>query len=118
MRRPAARPALRPGGTSRNSPSGSWKFSAVQWPQEWIDFSAATAGPVLPLEAGKTRITIRLDTAVIAWFRDQVAVTGGSYQTLINDALKAHIDQHQRDDDLEQTLRRVLREELDARRAA
>lgn len=83
-----------------------------------IDFSRATAGPALPLTTGKTRITIRLDTAVIAWFRDQVAASGGSYQTLVNDALKAYIDQQQRGNDLEKTLRRVLREELDARRAA
>ncbi|AMN47723.1 hypothetical protein ACG33_11555 [Steroidobacter denitrificans] len=58
---------------------------------------------------GKERITIRLDADVLAWFRDQVQ-GGGNYQSLINTALRAHIDDHE--GALERTLRRVLREEL------
>lgn len=61
--------------------------------------------------AGKERITIRLDSTVLAWFRDQVK-GGGNYQTLINDALKAHIGNA--NDKLERTLRKVIREELRA----
>jgi uncharacterized protein (DUF4415 family) len=83
-----------------------------------IDFSQARHGPVITPESDKTRITISLDTAVVDWFREQVPENGGSYQTLINEALKVHINQQQSRNDLEQTLRRVLREELDARQAA
>jgi hypothetical protein len=63
---------------------------------------------------GKTRITIRLDNEVLDWFRAQVhAAGGGNYQSLINQALVEHIGA--RREPLEQTLRRVLREELPAR---
>ncbi|MCK6576219.1 BrnA antitoxin family protein [Myxococcota bacterium] len=78
------------------------------------DFSAAQRGPVLPAPAGKTRITIRIDDDVLQWFRNQVhAGGGGSYQTMMNDALRAFIAS--RDEPIEDTLRRVLREELRAR---
>jgi len=59
--------------------------------------------------AGKERITIRLDADILAWFRSQVA-GGGNYQSLINSALRAHVDEQE--GTLERTLRRVLREEL------
>ena len=56
------------------------------------DFSKARRGPVIPVPRGKTRVTIRLDEDVIAWFRGQVeAAGGGNYQALINDALRQHI---------------------------
>jgi uncharacterized protein (DUF4415 family) len=73
------------------------------------DFSNAKHGPVVPPEPGKTHITIRLDNEILDWFRAQVHATGGgNYQTLINDALQEHI----RGRALEETLRRVIREEL------
>jgi uncharacterized protein (DUF4415 family) len=73
------------------------------------DFSRGRRGAVLPPPTGKTRITIRIDDEVLEWFRAQVhAAGGGSYQTLINEALREHI-QHQ---GLEVALRRVVREEL------
>ncbi|HEX5726867.1 MAG TPA: BrnA antitoxin family protein [Longimicrobiaceae bacterium] len=75
------------------------------------DFSKGKRGAVLPTPPGKTRITIRLDDEVLDWFRAQVSdAGGGNYQTLINAALRDHI-QRQREP-LEDTLRRVLREEL------
>ena len=75
------------------------------------DFSKAKRGPVLPVPKGKTRITIRLDGDVIAWFRRQVEdAGGGNYQSLINDALRQYIA-HAREP-LEETLRRVVREEI------
>jgi len=56
------------------------------------DFSKAKRAPVISVPKGKTRITIRLDEDVIAWFRSQVdEAGGGNYQTLINDALRHHI---------------------------
>lgn len=75
------------------------------------DFSKARRGPVVPVPMGKTRITIRLDDDVLAWFREQVhRAGGGSYQALINEALRRHIAQAK--EPLEATLRRVIREEL------
>ena len=75
------------------------------------DFSKAKRGPVIRVPKGKTRITIRLDEDVVAWFRNQVEETGGgNYQSLINDALRQHIA-HAREP-LEETLRRVVREEI------
>jgi len=75
------------------------------------DFRRGKRGRVLPVPAGKTRITIRLDDDVLAWFRERVhAAGGGNYQTLINLALREHIAD--RKEPLEGTLRRVLREEL------
>jgi Arc/MetJ family transcription regulator len=60
---------------------------------------------------GKTRITIRVDDDVLAWFRAQVhAAGGGNYQTLINNALR-EVMLSQREP-FEDTLRRVLREEM------
>jgi uncharacterized protein (DUF4415 family) len=77
------------------------------------DFSQGKRGPVVPVQPGKTRITIRIDTDLLNWFREQVnARGGGNYQTMMNDALRAYI-RHQ-DKTLEETLRKVIREELQA----
>lgn len=74
-------------------------------------FIGARRGSVVPSEPGKTRITIRLDNEVLAWFKEKVRKAGGgSYQTLINAALQAHVQA--RREPLETTLRRVIREEL------
>lgn len=73
------------------------------------DFSKARRGAVLPAAPGKTRITIRLDSELIEWFKAQVnEAGGGNYQSLINDALKGYVQQQ----GLERTLRRLIREEL------
>lgn len=75
------------------------------------DFSRAKRGPAVQLPKGKSRITIRLDDDVIAWFKARVHESGGgNYQTLINAALREHMKRS--DEPLEATLRRVLREEL------
>ena len=58
------------------------------------EFSQGKRGPVLRTPKGKTRVTIRLDDDVLAWFRKRVEdAGGGNYQTLINDALRAAIEQ-------------------------
>jgi len=76
------------------------------------DFSRGKRGAIDPIPPGKTRITIRLDDEVLAWFRKQVHIAGGgNYQTLINEALRQHIQQSR--EPLEETLRRVVREELE-----
>jgi uncharacterized protein (DUF4415 family) len=75
------------------------------------DFSRAKRGPAVPVPSGKTRITIRLDDDLIEWFKGQVhAAGGGNYQTLINVALRDYVDRKR--EPLEETLRRVIREEL------
>ena len=75
------------------------------------DFSGGRRGAVVPAPSGKTRITIRLDDDVLAWFREQAhAAGGGNYQSLINDALRAFIAGQKQP--LERVLRRVVRKEL------
>ena len=76
-------------------------------------FAGGKRGAVLRTVAGKTRITIRLDDDLLRWFRKQVhGAGGGSYQGLINAALREYVDS--KHEPLEATLRRVLREELRA----
>ena len=74
-----------------------------------IDFSRAKRGAIVRPEPGKTKISIRLDNTVIAFFRTAVdRAGGGSYQTLINDALLEHIHRRSTLD----AVRQVVREEL------
>jgi uncharacterized protein (DUF4415 family) len=54
----------------------------------------------------KQRVNIMLDTGVISFFKSKAGKRG--YQTLINEALKQAIGR----EELEATLRRVVREEL------
>ncbi len=76
------------------------------------DFSRAKRGQVVKTPPGKTRITIRLDNSVLAWFRQQAHASGGaSYQNLINKVLATHVASASVEP-LETTLRRVIREEL------
>ena len=75
------------------------------------DFSRGKRGAVIKTPPGKTRITIRIDDDLLQWFRDQVhEAGGGSYQTLINSALREYVEG--RDESLKSTLRSVVREEL------
>jgi uncharacterized protein (DUF4415 family) len=76
------------------------------------DFSQGQRGAIEPTPPGKSRITIRLDDEVLEWFREQVHIVGGgNYQTMINEALRQYIQQSR--EPLEETLRRVVREELE-----
>jgi uncharacterized protein (DUF4415 family) len=75
------------------------------------DFGRGKRGAVLETPPGKTRITIRLDDDVLEWFREQAhSAGGGSYQTMINAALREFIQS--RKEPLRSTLRTVIREEL------
>ncbi len=57
------------------------------------DFSKGKRGPVIPPDPRKTRITIRIDTKILNWFRQTVdEAGGGNYQTMINEALKRYIE--------------------------
>lgn len=71
------------------------------------DFSQGKRGAVIQHQ--KENINLYLDKDVLQWFRDQVT-GGGDYQALINQVLKHHIQHH--DESLEDTLRRVIREEV------
>jgi uncharacterized protein (DUF4415 family) len=74
-----------------------------------IDFSRAKRGRVVKPEPGKKKISIRLDNAVLEYFRDLVdQAGGGNYQTLINDALLEHVHRRSTLD----VVRQVVREEL------
>ena len=56
------------------------------------DFSKAKL-VVPPVDPRKTRITIRIDTKILDWFRRTVnEAGGGNYQTMINEALKRYIE--------------------------
>jgi uncharacterized protein (DUF4415 family) len=83
------------------------------------DFSKGKRGRIVPAETeqrGKTRITIRLDEDLVDYFLQEAERSGGSagYQTLINDALRQHVEGTA--PKLEDTLRRILREEIKIRR--
>ena len=68
-----------------------------------------TAKKLRASQAGKTKITIRLDNAVLNYFRGIVNAAGaGNYQTLINEALVDHMKQQSVLD----AVRQVVREEL------
>lgn len=75
------------------------------------DFSKGRRGALDPLPKGKTRITIRIDDDVLAWFRREVeSQGGGNYQTLMNQALREFIKSH--GEPLEEIVRRLVRKEL------
>jgi len=77
------------------------------------DFSKGKRGAVLPSSGKKARITIRLDRDIVDWFRSKVEEQGGgNYQTMLNDALRTYMERQEKP--LEEVLRRVIREELQA----
>ena len=82
------------------------------------DFSKARRAKDIPHLAklqseskGKTRITILLDNDLLAAYRARAQSEGTGYQTLINRSLRQQAGSAPVD---EETLRRVLREELKA----
>ncbi len=59
------------------------------------DSSQSNQDAVVPTPLGKTLITIGFDDYILEWFRNQVhEVDNGNYQTLINKALREHIQHH------------------------
>jgi uncharacterized protein (DUF4415 family) len=76
------------------------------------DFSQAKRGAVIP-QTGKTRITIYIDDDVLDTFRERGDATGRGYQTLMNKALRDYLSKVKQPLD-EETLRRVIQEELRA----
>jgi len=79
------------------------------------NFSGGKRGRIAPQEPeprGKTRITIRLDEDLVDHFLKEADASGGAmgYQTLINEALRQHVEG--KAPKLEDTLRRIVREEM------
>jgi len=75
------------------------------------DFGKGKRGAVVKTDPNKIRITIRLDGDIIEYFKKRVHdAGGGNYQTLLNDALRKYIQSES--EPLEDTLRKVIREEL------
>jgi uncharacterized protein (DUF4415 family) len=85
--------------------------------KEKYDFTRGKRGRIVAAEPeprGKVRITIRLDEDLVDHFLKEAQVSGGAvgYQTLINGALRQHVEG--KAPKLEETLRRIVREELRA----
>ena len=85
--------------------------------RDQYDFSRGKRGRVVPeppLEKGKVKITIRLDEDLIDHFGAIADASGGKagYQTLINAALREYVEG--KSPKIEDTLRRIIREELAA----
>lgn len=76
------------------------------------DFSGGKRGAVIPT-TGKTRVTMYLDDDIVLGFKKQSEKTGKGYQTLINEALKAHLGLREKPLTAEQ-VRKIVREELAA----
>ena len=74
------------------------------------DFSRGKRGPVIA-SPGKTRITIMIDDDVIEAFRAKAETAGRGYQTLINEVLRAVLEEDDRPVTAKM-LRKILREEL------
>ena len=83
-----------------------------------FDFSGGKRGAVVPeppVEPGKVKVTIRLDEDLLDHFGAMADASGGKtgYQTLINAALREYVEG--KAPKIEDTLRRILREELAAK---
>lgn len=76
------------------------------------DMNSAKRGAVIAPQ-GKTRITIYLDDAVVAGFKQRGEAVGKGYQTLINDTLTNALAESDAPVTVS-NLRKILREELHA----
>lgn len=86
--------------------------------REEYDFSNAKRAHEMPhlarLQAeqgGKTRITIRVDNDTLAIFKARAEMSGGNYQTLINEALRQFAQGLTLSDVVRETIRQELRRE-------
>lgn len=109
-------PKLKPGHVSPTLEEDAAINAAIKQDpdtREMTDADFARAKPgAATLGEGKTRITIWLDTEVIDTFKARAAERGRGYQTLINDALRTAASSSDVAPVTEDTLRRIIREEL------
>ncbi len=84
---------------------------------QYADMDFADAKPVAAVPAlaalqtargGKSRITMRVDNATLAIFKARAEMTGGNYQTLMNEALQ----QFAQGKTLSYVIRETIRQEL------
>lgn len=80
-----------------------------------MDFTEAKPVSEIPLLAklqashgGKSRITMRIDNTTLAMFKARAEMSGGNYQTLINEALR----QFAQGQTLADVIKDTIREEL------
>ena len=59
---------------------------------------------------GKSRITIRVDNAILAVFKARAEITGGNYQTLMNEALAQFAQGQTLADIVRETIRQELQD--------
>jgi uncharacterized protein (DUF4415 family) len=77
------------------------------------DFSQAKRGAVVP-QTGRTPITIYIDDTMLAKFRARGDSMSKGYQSMMNEALNEYLEKVDRQPLTEETLRRVIQEELRA----
>lgn len=58
--------------------------------------------------AGKTRITMRVDNVVLNTFKQRAEASGGSYQTMLNEALGQYVQGLSLADVVRETIRKEL----------
>ena len=79
---------------------------------DFTDAKPVTQVPVLAnmqaKNGGKSRITMRIDNATLAVFKARAEMTGGNYQTLMNEALS----QFAQGQTLADVVRETIRQEL------
>jgi uncharacterized protein (DUF4415 family) len=94
--------------------------SSSRTPDEWdeypevtqVDLDRAVFRVGLKPAPRKQRVTIMLDMALVEYFKARAGARG--YQTLINDTLRQAVTR----DELEEALRRIVREEVQREMAA
>lgn len=84
--------------------------------KDHYDFTHGKRGAVIPPPPNKVQISIRLDPDILDWFRNQVK-GGGSYQALINQALRDHIEGKDLRNFFDAALRAQKDQELDELRS-
>lgn len=84
---------------------------------QYADMDFSTAKPVKDIPAlaalqaskgGKSRITMRVDNATLAIFKARAEMTGGNYQTLMNEALQQFAQGRTLADVIRETIRQEL----------
>ena len=79
---------------------------------DFADAKPVAAVPALAAlqaaQAGKSRITMRVDNSTLAVFKSRAQTTGGNYQTLMNEALQQYLQGQT----LADVVREAIRQEL------
>lgn len=85
--------------------------------ERYADMDFTDAKPVAQVPAlaklqaehgGKSRITMRVDNATLAVFKARAEMTGGNYQTMMNEALRQYAEGLTLADVIRETIRQEL----------